>query len=213
MYTDLHKKLNFNNSLEFEKLLKLKKSYSKNEIIQKLKVELYWNDLIFSKFKNQIKIDEKNLIKKINNRKNSIKNEYLLSEIFFKNEKNINFEDLVIEIKKSIQEIGFKNTANIYSVSDSAKFGGNLGWINEENLSEVIFEELQKINISEYTDIIKVANNYLILKIENIRTNKIEINKKQKLKQMINFERNKQLMQFSNIYFNKIKINSYINET
>ena len=77
----------------------------------------------------------------------------------------------------------------------------------------MIFEELQKINISEYTDIIKVANNYLILKIENIRTNKIEINKKQKLKQMINFERNKQLMQFSNIYFNKIKINSYINET
>ena len=29
---------------------------------------------------------------------------------------------------------------------------------------------------------------------------------------MINFERNKQLNQFSNIYFNKIKINNYINE-
>ena len=52
----------------------------------------------------------------------------------------------------------------------------------------------------------------MILKIEEIKTSKIEINKEIKLKEMIEFERNRQLNQFSNIYFNKIKINYSIDE-
>ena len=33
---------------------------------------------------------------------------------------------LKIKLKLSINEIGFKNTANIYSISDSSKFGGKI---------------------------------------------------------------------------------------
>ena len=40
----------------------------------------------------------------------------------------------------------------------------------------------------------------------------IEINEDAALKKMIKFEENKQLENFSRIYYNKVKINSQINE-
>ena len=57
-------------------------------------------------------------------------------------------DDLIKEIQLSIQEIGFNNTANIYSVSNSAKFGGQLGWIKKTQLSKKIQESVfNKFNI------------------------------------------------------------------
>ena len=38
------------------------------------------------------------------------------------------------KIKKSIDENGFENTASIFSISDSSKTGGKLGWIKENSL-------------------------------------------------------------------------------
>ena len=212
VYFDLIQKLNLNNEKELEQLLTLKNSFSIDEIKNKLKIELFWNDIIFNKYKNQVKIDKEKILKKIENRKNKFNNEYLLSEIFFKKEKNIDLEKLVTEIKKSIDEIGFSNTANIYSISQSAKFGGKIGWINENNLSKIIQDSLNKINIGKYTDVIKINNNFLILKIEDKRTKEIKIDKEKQVSQLISFERNKQLTQFSNIYFNKVKINNYIDD-
>ena len=212
VYFDLIQKLNLNNEKELEQLLTLKNSFSIDEIKNKLKIELFLNDIIFNKYKNQVKIDKEKILKKIENRKNKFNNEYLLSEIFFKKEKNIDLEKLVTEIKKSIDEIGFSNTANIYSISQSAKFGGKIGWINENNLSKIIQDSLNKINIGKYTDVIKINNNFLILKIEDKRTKEIKIDKEKQVSQLISFERNKQLTQFSNIYFNKVNQDVQINE-
>ena len=66
----------------------------------------------------------------------------------FLNKKNNELDLEINKIKSSINEIGFKNTANIYSISESAKLGGDIGWINENNLSEKIFNmivNLQKM--------------------------------------------------------------------
>ena len=52
----------------------------------------------------------------------------------------------------------------------------------------------------------------LILKIESVRETEIKIDKENELKKMIQFETNKQLNQFSNIFFNKSKLNYSINE-
>ena len=52
----------------------------------------------------------------------------------------------------------------------------------------------------------------MILKIEKIRLNEISINKENELNKMIKYETNKQLNQFSRIYFEKSKINYSINE-
>ena len=155
---------------------------------------------------------KKKLLEKINNLKDTERKEYLLSEIIFEKKMDQNLDEIITKIKNSINEIGFGNTANIYSISESAKFGGNIGWIPENNLSKTIIEKIKNKNKNEYSDLIQIGNNYMILLVEETKFTKIEIDKKAELKKMIEFERNKILNKFSKIYFNKTKMNYSINE-
>lgn len=212
VFKDLLKKLNFDNQVDFEKSLIKENEYTVEEIKKNLKIELFWNELIFFKYKNMIKINKDDLKIKIESKKNNFETEFFLSEIFFNKKKGENLDDQIKSIKESIKDIGFNNTANIFSISESANFGGKIGWVKENNLSKQISKELSKIKIGQHTEVIQIGNNYLIIKIDDIRTNKILIDKKKQLQEMINYETNRQLTQYSNIYFNKIKINHTINE-
>ena len=209
---NLYSKLNYNSENEFKNELDLKNNYSIDEIKEKIKLELLWNEVIFNKYNQQIKIDKEKLKKKINNIKNENQKEYFLSEIIFKKKKDESLENLINQIKLSINDIGFNNTANIYSISESSKFGGKLGWINENSLSNLISDKLNDIKEGEYTDIIQISNNYLLLKIDQIKVSEIKIDKQKELNKLIQLETNKQLNQFSRIYFNKSKINYSIDE-
>ena len=209
---NLYSKLNYNSEKEFINELDSKDNYSINEIKEKIKLELLWNELIYNKYNQQVKIDKKKLIKKINNIKNENQKEYLLSEIIFKKKKDESLENLVNQIKLSINDIGFNNTANIYSISESSKFGGKLGWVNENSLSNLISDKLSMLKETEYTDLIKIGNSYLLLKIDQIKVSEIKIDKQKELNKLIQLETNKQLNQFSRIYFDKSKINYTINE-
>ena len=131
---NIYLKLNYNNKDEFKKAILEQNNYSYNEIKEKINIELFWNELIYNKFKNQLKINEENLAKKIDDFENKLQKEYLLSEIVFE-KKNQKLEVLIDQIKLSINEIGFDNTANIYSISNSSKIGGDIGWISESGLS------------------------------------------------------------------------------
>ena len=212
VFKDLLKKLNFDNQFDFKKSLIKENEYSIEEIKKNLKIELYWNELIFFKYKDMIKINKDDLKKKIETKKNNFETEFLLSEIFFNKKKDVNLNDQIKLIKESIKDIGFNNTANIFSISESAKFGGKIGWVKENNLSKQISKELSKLKIGQHTEAIQVGNNYLMLKIDDKKNNKILINKKKQLQEMINYETNRQLTQYSNIYFNKAKINYIIDE-
>ena len=211
LFKDFFKRLGFSNKNEFQKMLLSRNTYSTPQIQEKMKIEFYWNRIILEKYEDQVKINKNNLIKKIQ-QINEYKSEYLLSEIFFYKEKDLKLENQINMIKSSISDIGFNNTASIYSKSESANLGGKIGWVEEENLSKNIIKELKKINKGEFTDIIQFGNNFLILKIEDKKTNKIKTDNDLTLKKMIQFEKNKQLNQFSNIYFNKIKVNYVLNE-
>jgi len=212
VFKDLLKKLNFDNQFDFKKSLIKENEYSIEEIKKNLKIELYWNELIFFKYKDMIKINKDDLKKKIEAKKNNFETEFLLSEIFFNKKKDVNLNDQIKLIKESIKDIGFNSTANIFSISESAKFGGKIGWVKENNLSKQISKELSKLKIGQHTEAIQVGNNYLMLKIDDKKNNKILINKKKQLQEMINYETNRQLTQYSNIYFNKAKINYIIDE-
>mgnify|MGYP001493415021 FL=1 len=201
------------NKSEFEDLLSQKKNYSIKEIKEKLKIEVFWNDLIYFKYNQQIKIDKNKLLKKIEDTSYNNKKEFLLSEIIFEKDKEQNLSTLINNINSSILEIGFDNTANIYSISDSSKFGGKIGWVDETNLSKVVIDEIKDKKKDEFSKPIQIGNNYLILMVNDIRNKKILIDKENELEKLIEYERNKQLTQFSKIYFNKAKINySIINE-
>ena len=209
---NLYSKLGFNNEQEFENILKQKQNYNLLEIKEKIKTELLWNELIYSRYSNQVKIDKKEILEKINTLQQESKKEYLLLEIVFTKKKGVAIEDLFKEIKLSIKEIGFSNTANIYSNSDSSKFGGKIGWISTLSLSKNILEKLNLINQGEYTDIIKLGNDFVILKIEDIKIGNSTINKEKEIERLVNLETNKQLNRFSKVYFNKSKLNYSINE-
>mgnify|MGYP000430203205 FL=1 len=97
-------------------------------------------------------------------------------------------------------------------LSESSKLGGKLGWINKNSLSKIILKELGLISEGNYTNVIKMGNNYLILKLEQIKNRKIKIDKNKEINDLIKAEKNKQLNQFSRIYFDKLKINYSIDE-
>ena len=208
---DLLKKLELDQS-EFQNLLAQNKSYTLNEIKEKLKIDILWNDLIYYLFNKQVKIDESLMANKIDEVKSEDRKQYLLSEIVFKKKQDQSIDKYINKIRESIKEIGFNNTANIFSIADSSKFGGKIGWVDESNLSETIIQKLKIIDKNQYTDVIQIGNNYLILKIDEIKINKMAIDKKKALKNLIQFETNKQLNQYSKIYFNKVSVNYSINE-
>ncbi len=209
---NLYSKLNYKNQNEFENLLNQKETYNFDEIKYKINIELSWNELIYNKFDKLVKIDKKLLLKKIKNTQSQGQKEYNLLEIVFEKKKDLQLKEQIKQIKSSIIEVGFENTANIYSISESSKFGGNLGWINENSLSREIIENLSSLKEGDLTNVIKISNNFLILKINKIRINKIKVNIEEELKKLVNAERNKQLNQFSRIFFNKSKINYSIDE-
>ena len=182
-------------------------------IKEKIRIEILWNQLVYKKYISQVNVDKKNLkkqLKKIVNKKeNKI---YSLSEIVFEKENNITLEKKLDNISKSIVEIGFKNTANIYSISDSSKFGGKIGWLEEEKLSKKIIQELKSLTTGQYSAPIQTGGAFLILKIEEIKYEKKSIDEEAEIKKMIEFETGRQLDQFSKIFYNKVKINNNIDE-
>lgn len=204
---DLYQKLGFANIEEFALKLRANNSYSLSEIEEKIKIELMWNEIIYFNFNNQIKINKQKLIDRIDTLEKESKKFYFLSEIVFNKKNNITIENLLSEIKSSINDIGFSNAANIYSNSPSSKFGGKLGWVPELALTKKIASELKKINKGEYTGMIKSGNDFILLKIEDVKIENQNIDKDLEMKKLVDLERNSQLNRFSKIYFNKLKLN------
>ncbi|MDB9831738.1 peptidylprolyl isomerase [Candidatus Pelagibacter sp.] len=207
---EFYTKLDLNNVEEFKNYLK-DYNLTIEEIKDKIEIETTWNKLIFEKYKYQVNVDEKLLKKKIFNKEQSTKEKsYSLSEIVFEKKKDKTIKQLIEEINKSIKDIGFENTANIYSINDSSKFGGNIGWLKEKNLIKVIYKEVNGLKIGELTKPIQVGKGLLILKINNIRIETSKIDSTKEMKKIIELEKNRQLEQYSMIYFNKIKINTNV---
>ena len=118
---NFYKNLGLSSKKELEEFLNKKNTYKISEIENKMKIEFFWNRMILDIYNNQIKIDKDKLKKKINSTE-EYKNEYLLSEIFFNKDQNLNLKEKVKAIKQSIKNVGFNNTASIYSISNS-RFG------------------------------------------------------------------------------------------
>tara|TARA_B100001057_G_scaffold341580_1_gene342433 strand:+ start:5921 stop:6847 length:927 start_codon:yes stop_codon:yes gene_type:complete len=209
---NFYKRTGFNSKEEFINTLKLKINYSLDEIKTKIKIELLWNELIYSRYVNQVKINETEIISKVDSLKDDLEKRYLLSEIVFKKKVNQTLEETFEEIKLSINEVGFANTANIYSFSDTSKFGGKIGWLSEISLPDNVKENLKNLKIGETSKFIKIGNNFVILKVEDTKIIKKIIDREKEIKLLKDKEINDQLNKFSKIFFEKIKLNYSINE-
>ncbi len=210
---NIYQRLNFQNILEFQKYLETF-DFSLADVEKKLKIEVMWNQLIAEKFKNQIIIDENKIRKKVIDEKINYKNliEYDLSEIVFSAK---NTDELALKkdkIRKTIENISFETAANKFSISDTANFGGNIGKVNENQLSQLVKDELKKINSGEYTKVLNVGNNFMIIKINEKKFVDLKLNENEIVDRMVEIETQRQYENFSLIYYNKIKLNSEINE-
>ena len=203
-------RLNLKSLEEFEKYLKDQNLNIKN-IKNKIAIEAVWNKLIYEKYSSQVDVDMDKLKIKIDKQKITESDKLLnLYEIVFEDDKDTTLELRLKNILESISEVGFENTANIYSVSESAKFGGSLGWIAQKNLSEKIITNVKYLMPGQFSKVMKFGNNHLILKVKDVKNKKKSINKKKELAKLVLIEKNKQLEQYSKIYFNKVKINTKI---
>jgi len=209
---ELIKNLGFQTLSQFQTYLE-KFDISIDDIKEKIEIENQWKSLVYARYSNSLKIDLESLKKKIENtNKQKFLLEYNLSEIIFTKKNDSSLDNLIKEIKDSIKNVGFENTAILYSISDSSKFGGKIGWIRENNLSNNIIKYLEKLELNTSREPMKIDNNFLILKINDKRKIPFKIDKQKELDRLVRIEKANQLEKFSNIFYNKIKLNSKINE-
>ena len=201
-----------NNENEFKKIL-FSQDINYERVIDKIKYEGMWNELIFRKYINSVRINEKNLKLKLTNKiSNNKKFEYNLSEILFEIKDTNDLNKLYKEILDYININSFDAAVSKYSISNSSLSGGKLGWIKETLLSENLVKILNSLKNGSITKPIKYPNGYLVLKINNKREIKQNIDLEKELQEMIKFEQNKQLNQFSLLFYKKLKQNIEINE-
>ena len=208
---DIYTGIGISSLIEFENYL-LQNNVDIKKVKEKISIEIAWNDLIVKTFANEIEIDQNAISKELEKFDKKKVNNLLLSEIIFTVNNKNELESKYDAIKKSINEIGFEETARIYSLSDSKKSGGNLGWIYKSQLSQEIIDELKDVNIGDFTKPIITSGGFLILKLNDIKNENIQIDKDEQLKKMIEFERERQLTRFSTLYYKRIYNNAEIDE-
>jgi len=204
-----YSKLGINNIDQLN--LHLKKFDIKKKFLRKkISINSFWNQLIYDKFYQSVKIDLDEIKKNLVQDDKQI--EYNLSEIVFNLDNNENLDNKFQMIKNEIKKNGFKNAALIYSNSDSSISGGDLGWIKQTSINKKILKEILEVKINQPTNPIRIPGGFLILNINEQRETKKEINLDKELQKIVKIKTNDQLNQFSNIYFNKIKKNIIIYE-
>jgi len=199
--------LGYENKEKYSNFLK-KEGFSIEILKEKLLIERLWNSLIYEKFKNKIKINEdeiKNRVEAFINSQEKVY-EYNLSEILF--DLNTDYKQLI----DFIDNYSFEAAASKYSISDSSVNGGKVGWIKSNNLAEKLKKKISNLNEGQISKPIEIPNGNLLLKVNQKRELKSQIDLELETNKQINFEQNRQLNSFSLNFYKKLKQNSIINE-
>jgi len=203
------KKLGFQNIDDFRiNLIKYDLEFEnyKNRLI----VDILWNEIIYNLYSKKVNIDIEALKSQITNRGDK-ENMYLLKEIIFSTNEKSSVSKIYETIKKDINTIGFEASALKYSISSTSEKGGEIGWLNENLFNDVILEEIKKLKKFDHTGPIRTQGGFAILQLIDKKKINREENLDDELKKLINIEKNNQLKNYSNLYFNKLKKNIQIN--
>ena len=207
----IYSNLNFETEKDFFDYLE-KNNVTEKNLKQKFILEQMWNQLIVNKYNSSIKINENQINQKVDEiiSKNKDVVSFNLSEIVFLEKNKKDNEEKYLEIKKSINRIGFDETAILYSISESAKLGGKIGWINENQISKKIVDKINEINIGEYTQIINTAGGNIILKLNDKKKEKIEINRQEEITKLIKSKKNQLFTEYSIIFYKELENKAYV---
>ena len=177
-----------------------------------ISIEIKWNRLVYGMYQNKIKIDEESVNKKVEeySMKENSYDEYFLSEIIVPVSDSQNPNDVYQKVKSRLFSEKFENVAREISISQTRDAGGEVGWVNEKTIAEIVIKKIKDLNVGEITSPILIPEGIMIIKLNNKREIKNEINKDQLKRKIILNERDKMLATYSKMYFNKLKSNAMI---
>ena len=210
--SDLYMGLGIANVEEFKSHLK-NFDINMDLVKNKISVEIAWNDYIFNNYNKAVLVDEDKIRDKIKklSKKNLVENIFL-SEIIFTVNEGENLNSKFNQIKNSINDIGFEETAKIYSVSESRKNGGKIGWVFKSQLSNKILNEIEKIDIGELTVPITTPGGFILLTINEKKNELVQIDENEQFEKAVKFEKNRQLTMYSTLQYKRAYNKTLINE-
>ena len=180
------------------------------DISERFEIDLKWNSAIFKLYKNKITLNTIEIEDKINSEVEKVKlsKSVLLSEIQV-NVSSENLESTTNNVLSEIKEVGFDKAAIKLSISNSAKDGGNIGWINENKLSMTIYEGIKNLKKGEISKPIILEETMIIIlkKDEKNNSYNLENIKNNIVKQ----EKMKKLEMFSNSHYSDLEKKTNIN--
>lgn len=206
----IYKNLDLNTDDEFKNYLK-QFDLNYEYVFKKIEIEFVWNQFIYEKYKEKVYIDEDNLREQILNNKKKLEY-YLLSELIFEFKDKDDFQFKYKEILENNQKFGFKDSIIKFSIADTKKNSGSIGWIIKDTLSDEIKTKLAKVNKGQITEPVLVSSGALILKLEDKKFVDQNINLDKELEKNIQIELNNQLNNYSLIFYNKVKNKTNIYE-
>lgn len=183
-----------------------------NDLKNHILIEIEWNRLVYAIYRNKIKIDEESINRKVEeySMKENSYDEYLLSEIIVPVSDSQNPNEVYQKIKGRLLSEKFENVAREISISQTRDAGGKVGWVNEKTIAEIVIKKIKDLNVGEITSPLLIPEGIMIIKLNNKREIKNEIDKDQLRRQIILNERDKMLTVYSKMYLNKLKSNTMI---
>ena len=176
-----------------------------SKIEEQVKTELYWNSLVFEMYKGNLSINQTEIEDKLKIMQNKKKlNEYLISEIIINKVKPEELDSEIEKLKNKIEAESFENVARELSISESSIKGGDLGWINENIISEKIKNKLINTPIGTISSPIVLDNGILFFKLRDIREIEQDISLEEMKNQLINTEKTKILNMYSMSHYDKV---------
>ena len=135
--------------------------------MEDIKTEFIWQNLIYEIYSKKINLDEQEVTNELNKLISKQKSiiEYNLSEI----ETKVLKEDELKNLNEYIKNFDFEKAAQKFSISPTSLDGGNIGWVNSQNLSNKMLQVLKKIKIGEYTKPIRKDDSFFIYYLNDKR--------------------------------------------
>ena len=209
---DLNNKLidlaiNLNMDLDSLKGIFLANTIDFSNVVEQVKTELLWNSLIFELYKGMLSINVEEIdeqLKLIKDKK-LIKKEYLLSEILIQSVSKENLESRIEEVLNKIEIDGFKKVAISLGISETSTKGGNLGWVNEDIISDKLISNVRNAPLGSIIDPILLPSGILFMKVRDKREVERLTNLEVAKNNLITLEKTKILTMHSVFHYDKLR--------
>ncbi len=215
--SDLSKELIFlaeqsNSDIDTLKLKFAQNGIDFSNVIENIKTELLWNSLIFQIYKDRLNINLSEVeeqLKSLSKKKDL--NEYLISEIIIKPVTKDKLNSEINKIKEEIKIQGFEKIAMEKSISDSSINGGDLGWVNQNVISEEFESKIINTAIGQISEPVLLPEGIVFFKVRDKRVSKKNIDLVQARQQIINSEKTKILNMYSLSHYDTLRRTIAIN--